>query len=98
MEFYLDIAMILIGLIAMIATFRLYRVSKGDVLRKPMAVILAALLIFIVGVVVEVLNPSILGSEDLMDDLLSLTICAGIAISTTLFYLDWRRQSQPVSA
>jgi hypothetical protein len=98
MEFYLDIVMILIGLIAMIATFRLYRVSKGDVLRKPMAVILAALLIFIVGVVVEVLNPSILGSEDLIDDLLSFTICAGIAISTTLFYLDWRRQSQPVSA
>jgi uncharacterized membrane protein len=98
MQIYLNVAMISVALVAVLATFHLFRVSKGDILRKPMAVILLALVIFIIGVILDVLNPDILGSEGLMDDLLALTICAGLAISTTLFYLDWRRQTQSVPA
>jgi uncharacterized membrane protein len=98
MQIYLNVAMISVALVAVLATFHLFRVSKGDILRKPMAVILLALVIFIIGIILDALNPDILGSEGLMDDLLALTICAGLAISTTLFYLDWRRQTQSVPA
>jgi uncharacterized membrane protein len=98
MQIYLNLAMISVSLVAVLATFHLFRVSKGDILRKPMAIILLALVIFIIGAIVDTLNPDILGSEGLMDGLLTLIICVGLAISTTLFYLDWRRQAQSVSA
>jgi hypothetical protein len=98
MQMYLNVAIVSVALVAVLATFHLFRVSKGDILRKPMAIILLALVIFIIGVILDLLNPNILGSEGLMDDLLTLIICAGLAISTSLFYLDWRRQTQSVSA
>jgi hypothetical protein len=98
MQIYLNAALVLIPLVAAVAVFHLFRVSKGDILRKPMAIILLSLVIFIIGVILDVLDPNILGSEGLMDAVLALVICGGLAISTSLFYLDWRRQTQSVSA
>lgn len=92
LNIYLGIVVIFIALLGMIASFHLFRVSRGDVLHKPAAIILILLGIFTAGVMLDLLNIDILGSKELLSDLLRIVVSAGIAVPTILLYLQWRRQ------